>query len=44
MTSDDEMSGVSDETMTVDGVRRKRERRKDSGKVKNLLRAIVDVL
>ena len=42
--SKDEMSGVPDEAMSVDGVRRKRDRGKDSGKVKDLLRAIVDVL
>ena len=44
VTSDDEMSGVSDEAISLDGVRWKRERGKDSDKVKNLLRAIVDVL
>ena len=44
VTSDEQMSGVSDESMSVNDVRRKRERGKDSDKVKNLLRAIVSIL
>ena len=42
--SEDEMSVVSDEAMLVDGVKEKREFGSDSSKVKNLLRAILDVL
>ena len=43
VTSDDEMSGVSDEAMSVDGARRKRECGNDSDKMKNLLKEIADV-
>ena len=42
--SEDEMSMVSDEAMSVDGVKEKRECGDDSSKVRNLLRAILDVL
>ena len=43
-TSDDETSTVSDEAMPVDAVRKKRGRGKGSGRVRNLLSAILNVL
>ena len=42
--SEDEMSMVSDEAMSVDGVKEKSEFGNDSSKVKNLLRAILNGL
>ncbi len=42
--SEDEMSMVSDEAMSVDGVKEKSEFGNDSSKVKNLLRAILNDL
>ena len=43
-TCDDETSAVSDEAMSVDEVRKKRGRGKSSGRVRNLLSAILSVL
>ena len=43
-TSDDETSTVSDEAMSVDEVRKKRGRGRSSGRVRNLLSAILNVL
>ena len=43
-TSDDETSAVSDEAMSVDGVMKKRGCGKGSGRVRNLLSAILIVL
>ena len=42
--SDDETSAVSDEAMSVDGIMKKRGRGKSSGRVRNLLSAILNVL
>ena len=43
-SSDDETSAVSDEAMSVDGIMKKRGRGKSSGRVRNLLSAILNVL
>ena len=43
-TSDDETSAVSDEAMSVDEVIKKRGRGNSSGRVRNLLSAILNVL
>ena len=43
-TSDDETSSISDEAISVDAVRKKRGRGKGSGRVRDLLSAILNVL
>ena len=43
-TSDNETSAISDEAMSVGAVRKKRGRGKGSGRVRNLLSAVLNVL